>query len=151
MSDPSSSLVDMGNYLITLMQANVATFNCTVDDIYYGDQSSFPRTPSFCMDPGTKQRELNGAPRRTLVTLTNYVIIYHNPVTSMQTVREQDDQMAEALEALIHADAQMGGLVIDSLVTSIESGYLMRGKSMYRASRLTVQATQQDMLPYQAF
>jgi hypothetical protein len=65
----------------------------------------------------------------------------------MQDVRQSDDELAENLEALIHQDGQMGGLVISSLVSSIESGYLMRNKAMFRASRLTVDATQQEQLP----
>jgi hypothetical protein len=68
-------------------------------------------------------------------------------VTSMQDVRQSDDELAENLETLIHQDAQMGGLVISSLVTSIESGYLMRNKAMFRASRITVDATSQEQLP----
>lgn len=146
MSDPSASYVDMADYLKTLIETNRTSLGLA--DVYYGDQNNIPRTPSACVDPGGKDRGLNGAPRRTLVTLTNYVLIYHNKMTSTEIIRREDDQRAEAIEKLIHQDSQMGGLVIDSMVTGIESGYLMRERTMFRASRLTIEAHVQEMLPY---
>lgn len=146
MSAPSASYVDMGNYLVQLMKDNQV--DLTLADVFYGDQSNIPRTPTACMDPGGKNRELNGAPRRSLVTITNYIIVYHNKMQGTEKIRLEDDQRAEAIEALIHTDSTMGGLVIDSMVTGIESGYLMRERTMFRASRLTVEARVQEMLPY---
>jgi hypothetical protein len=144
----TASYVDMAKYLETLIRNNA--INLGIADVYYGDQNQIPRTPSVAIEPGGKIRELNGAPRRTRVTLTNYVIVYHNPMKPMAVIRQEDDERAEAIEALIHANAQLSGLVIDSMVTSIESGYLMRERTMFRSSRLTVEAHSQEMLPYSA-
>lgn len=121
-------------------------------DVFYGDQERLPRTPAACVEPGEKQRELNGAPRRTMITFTNYVIVYHNPVKTATKIREEDDQRAEAIERFIHADPYFADnlgadQVIDSLVTSIESGYQMKNNTLYRASRLTIEARQQEQLP----
>jgi hypothetical protein len=65
----------------------------------------------------------------------------------MQTTRQQADNVAESVETLIHEDPTLGGTVIHSLVSRIESGYLMRRGSLFRASRLTVEATVQTQLP----
>jgi hypothetical protein len=140
-----TGIVEMGTYLQNLIESNKASLG--VQDVYYGDQANIPRTPTVCMEPGEKTRSPNGVPRRTLVTITNYLIVYHSEVASMQTVRLEDDQLAEAIETLVHTDATMGGLVIDSLVASVESGYLQRARAMFRASRLTVSATVQEQLP----
>lgn len=118
-----------------------------IKDVFYGDQNNIPRNPAVCIDPGEKRRELNGAPRRTMVTMTNYIIVYHNEVKSMQDVRLGSDDLGEKIEDLIHTDATLGDLVIDSMVTGIESGYLQRNRALFRASRLTVEARQQVQLP----
>lgn len=143
-----TTLIEMGDYLVDLLTSNKSSLG--LQDVFYGDQNNIPRTPTACMDPGDKRRELNGAPRRTLVTLTNYIIVYHNKMQSTAKVRREDDLLAEAIEAVIHQDGTMAGLVIHSMVTSIESGYLMRDRTMFRASRITVEATVQEMLPYSA-
>jgi len=74
-------------------------------------------------------------------------MIYTGAVASQSANREQDDQVAEAVEDLIHQDATMGGLVIDSLVSNIEYGYAVRSNSLFRTARLTVTARDQVQLP----
>ena len=131
-----------------IVVTEATSLGVNADDVYYGDQNNIPRCPSVCIDPGEKRRESNGAPRRVMTTMTNYIIVYHNQVASMQEVREDSDKLGEKVEALIHADATLGGIVIDSMVTGIESGYLQRDRSLFRASRLTVEARDQVQLPY---
>lgn len=121
-------------------------------DIFYGDQDRIPHTPTVCVEPGDKRRELNGAPRRTSVIITTYLLVYHNPVKSVAQIREEDDLLAESVESLIHQDAQMkdsGGndQVIDSLVTVIESGYQVKANTLFRASRMTIEVRSQVQLP----
>lgn len=141
------SYVNMAKYLENLLKTRHADTGVEVQDVYYGDQENIPRTPSACVDPGGKRRDLQGAPRRTEATMTNYVIVYHYEVKSMQDVREAADRVAEKIEDIIHEDAYMGNSVFDSMVTAVESGYLMRRNSLYRASRLTVEARAMKQLP----
>ena len=141
----SDSLYDMGKYLQTLLEGAKGGLN--ISDVYYGDQEKIPRVPTACVDTGAKRRELNGAPRRTQVDMETYVMIYTGAVASQSANREQDDQVAEAVEDLIHQDATMGGLVIDSLVSNIEYGYAVRSNSLFRTARLTVTARDQVQLP----
>lgn len=142
----------MCRFLVNKLNASAAKTALQIQDVYYGDQERLPRTPAVCVEPGEKVRELNGAPRRTLITFTNYIIVYHNPVKNATVIREEDDQRAEAIERFIHADPYFADgsgndQVIDSLVTSIESGYQMRANTLFRASRLTVEARNQEQLP----
>jgi len=141
----SDSLYTVAKYLENLITTAKAGLN--VSDVYYGDQEKIPRVPTVCVDTGSKRRELNGAPRRVMVDMELYVLVYTGAVASLSANREQDDLIAEAVETLIHLDATMGGLVIDSLVSDIEYGYALRNNSLFRTARLTVTARDQVQLP----
>lgn len=145
MPDLTNSLQDVAEYLETLLVNQQGALGLA--DVYYGDQSRIPRTPTACIDPGEKRRELNGIPRRTDVRFINYVLLYHNPIDSVIALTKESDALAEEIETLIHLDAKMGGLVIDSMVTTVEFGYQTRGSSLYRVSRLTVEGRSQVQLP----
>ena len=121
--------------------------------VFYGDQSRIPITPAVCIEPGTKNRNLNGMPRRTEIEMTVFLIIYHYQLNTPEVIREDNDLLAERLEDVLHLDAQLKNAlgeatVIDSLVTSIESGFQQRRNSLFRASRLTFEARSQEQLPY---
>lgn len=141
----SDSIPFFANYLKTMIETNKGTLG--VVDVYYGDQNKIPRTPTTCVDTGEKQRQLNGAPRRTENNITIYVVVYHYKVGSSEENQLGADNLAEAHETLIHADPQMGSNAIHSLVTSIEAGFAQRGRDTYRASRLTVEIRSQSQLP----
>jgi hypothetical protein len=145
----NDSYVDMAKFLQNLLITRATDTGIAARDVYFGDQQNVPRTPSACIDPGGKTRTRNGDPRRTLVTLTNYIIVYHYEVKSLQDVREDADRLGETVEAIVHEDSFMGDSVLDSMVISVESGYLQRRNSMYRATRLTIEATAQTQLPSQ--
>jgi hypothetical protein len=141
----TDSLKVFSEYLETLLETHKGTLG--IVDIYYGDQSRIPRTPSACVDPGEKFQQLNGAPRRVAITLTTYVLIYHNPVKGVEALSKESDAIAEAVENRIHLNPTFDGLVIDSLVSRIEYGYQTRGNTLYRVSRLTVEGRSQEQLP----
>lgn len=141
----TNELKPFAEFLETLLVNNQGSLGLA--DIYYGDQNRIPRTPTACVDPGEKRRDLNGIPRRTDIRLTVYILLYHNPINAIETITRQSDALAEDIETLIHMDAQMGGLVIDSMVTTIEFGYQTRGNNLYRVSRLTVEGRSQVQLP----
>lgn len=130
----------------------VAKTDLGLADIFYGDQDRIPRTPTVCVEPGSKNRDLNGHPRRTEVRFTTYLIVYHYMVRSTEEIREANDDLAEDIETLLHLDAQLRDsegepTVIDSIVSSIESGYQQKRNSLFRASRLTFEARSQIHLP----
>jgi hypothetical protein len=120
-------------------------------DIWYGDQKQIPRTPTLCVVADGKTREIEGAPRRSRNTLKCYLVLYHSKIQDVQRNSEEVDQLAEALETKVHADPTMGGLVIHSLVTSIDAGEITRlvntTTTMFRASRLTVEGLSKTLLP----
>jgi hypothetical protein len=121
-----------------------------IQDVFYGDQNRLPRTPAVCVEPGEKRRKLEGLPRRALTTMICYVLVYHNPVTSREVAQEEKDNLTEAIEDKLHADAQMGGTVIDSMVLTTEYGYAQRNNTLFRVSRLAFEATSKVNLPSSA-
>jgi len=122
-----------------------------IADIFYGDQQQIPRTPTVCVIADKKTRTLEGMPRRVLNTITCFVIIYHSKIQDIQLNSAEADQLAEAIEADIHADPIMGGLVIHSMVTDVEAGQLSRmvntSQTQFRSTRLTVEGISKTMLP----
>jgi hypothetical protein len=139
----TDSVDTITQYVIDKLKANVAVLKSTsnvvvgTDDIYYGDQEKFPRTPSICVDPGTRRRDLQGVSYRTDNNFTIYIYVYHAKLQNNQLTRKEAQQISEAIETLLHLDPQLGGLVIHSFCTTNESGYVYRQNTMYRTNRIT--------------
>lgn len=147
------SYVSLAQIVETILNTNKVALG--LQSIYFGDQERIPYTPCACVEPGGKERRLTGMPRRTEVTLTCYIIVYLYNLASPEDVREDADGKAEQIEAVLHADAQLRDAsleprVIDSMVTSVDSGYQPKRNSLYRASRLTFEARSQVLLPSNA-
>lgn len=130
-------------YVIDKLRANASLLktstNIAVDaqDIYYGDQEKFPRTPSVCVDPGNRQRTLQGVSFRTDNAFTIYILVYHARIQDNQITRKEAQQISEAIETLLHQDPQLGGNVVHSFCSLNESGYVYRTGTMYRTNRIT--------------
>jgi hypothetical protein len=139
----TDSVDTVTQYVIDKLKANAAVLktstNVVVDpqDIYYGDQEKFPRTPSICVDPGNRARILQGVSYRTDNNFVLYIYVYHAKVQDNQITRKEVQQISEAIETLLHSDPQLGGIVIHSFCTLNESGYVYRQNTMYRTCRIT--------------
>jgi hypothetical protein len=139
----TDSVDTVTQYVIDKLKANAALLksstNVVVDaaDIYYGDQEKFPRTPSICVDPGNRRRDLQGVSFRTDNNFTLYIYVYHSKLQDNQLTRKEAQQISEAIETLLHGDPQLGGNVIHSYCTLNESGYVYRQNTMYRTNRIT--------------
>lgn len=107
------------------------------EDIFFGDQEKVPRTPSLCLEPGTKTRDIVPPSASTMNSLSVVFILYHSPVKENQQARIELLTFAEALEAYLHQDLQAGGLVTYGYVTSLEPGYVVRGNTLMHAARMT--------------
>lgn len=123
-----------------------------IHSVFYGDQDRLPGTPCVCLEPDIKAKSLNGAPRRVLVIMTLYVLIYFSAVGSPQDNRHDADAFAEDLEDLIEKDPYLlddvgAKRVIHCYVTNNESGYVRKGSSIMRSSRLTISVESQAQLP----
>ena len=143
----STSLVTFSEYIIGLLKANALTLGVKPVAIFYGDQDTVPYSPTICVDPEQKTTEYAAAMRNIDVTFTTHVIIYHSQFTSAADNAVNADRLAESIETLFHTDPTCGGIVLDSHVSQIESGYAQRENTIYRASRLTCVGRSKARLP----
>ena len=144
----TDSLVEVAEAIGAILEANKTTWG--VKDIYYGDQDRIPRNPAICIETGEKTRELNGAPRRTLVTLPVYLLVYHNALTAGAAgQRKANDTLAELIETELHKaeNRDLGGIVIHTMCTALEPGYQRKRDALWQTTQITVTATSQVQLP----
>lgn len=144
MPNMTDSVDTITQYIVDKIKANYASLTGMVNgqvgdanDVYYGDQEKFPRTPSICVDPGPLQRTLQGVSFRTDNNFAIYILVYHAKIQDNQLSRKEAQQISEAITTLIHQDPQLGGLVIHSFCPLNESGYVYRQNTMYRTNRIT--------------
>lgn len=119
-----------------------------LEDVWMGDQERVPRTPCVAVEPGGKVREYSGVPRRFLITFEIYVLVYVERIQDTQKNTRQSLKLSEEVEAVLHADETMGGIVISSHVSESNAGYVVRSGTLLSAIRLTFRATSQKSLPY---
>jgi hypothetical protein len=115
--------------------------------VLYGDDDRSPVTPCAVIETGSKHRDLEGIPRRVLNTMTVYIMLYLERIQDAQLNRKQAETLAEDVETQLHADAQLGGLVIHSFVTDVEYGYATRNGINVSAARMTFVAVSKTSLP----
>jgi hypothetical protein len=147
---PTDNILVYADYIYQLLLDRKAELGLI--DVWFGDDASakLPHTPAATVEGAPKAREYNGAPRRTMNTMDLYVMIYHDKIADVQDNARNAMRRAEAVEAVLHEDAQLNGLVIDSMVISNEPGTADRGGNLMSASRLTFRARSQTLLPYSA-
>jgi hypothetical protein len=145
MPELATTLSEVCEYVEDLLRLNQSLLG--LEEIYYGDQAKIPVTPVACIEPGEKRSSWKGAQRMARVEFEAYVLVYHNDVRSPQDNRRAADKLAEDIASVISSHAQFEGLVISNLVTSVESGYVDRGSTTMRSSRITFQALSQELLP----
>lgn len=143
----TDKLSDVSQLLVDLIIANAQTLGIpdvpgatTVGSdpsVFYGDQVMIPVTPTVCVDPVQRQRDLSETGYQTTVDLAVFVIIYHGKVQDMQTNLKECIQFAEAVEAVLYTDKQLQGNVVHSYVSNMDMGQMIRGRTLMRATRLT--------------
>lgn len=134
------------------LDANKATFDTPVQDVFKGDQDRIPRTPAVCIELGDKSRELQGAPDMTLNTYEVLILLYHNKVQDIQDTYEEVNHLAYQIEHLLHQDLQLKNgtsnpYMIQGFVTRHEPGFSNKAGTIYRSARLTWTGTNKTSLP----
>lgn len=145
MATLTGSLKVFTSYYYDLLVAHKSDLG--LQAVYYGDQDHLPVSPAVCVEPQGKTRTLVRIGRGTDVEFSLFLLLYGSKIRDPQTNRADIDQLAEDIEALVHQDERLGGLVVTSLVTRIESGYATKSNAIMRASRLTIEARSQERLP----
>src|SRR5882762_6254855 len=145
MAGPTDSL----ETFVATVQALIAAAQTDlgIQDVWYGEQRKIPRMPAVEIIPGEKTRNDAGAPRRVENLFEIFVMIQAGQVQDAQLNLHLAGQLAESVEAVIHADPTLGGVCINCMVVRTEFGTTMRSTTELRAARLTVQAKSRTLLP----
>ena len=109
-------------------------------EVYYGDQGGIPLTPSATVELGNKTRAYNAIGIQTNVVPEIHIVIYHGLVADVQKIKKDLDQFVQLVENKLHVDNTLGGLVISGIVTSVEPGVAVVGKTQFYAHRMTWEA-----------
>lgn len=111
----------------------------STDFVEYGDHNNIPGGKAITVASGTKTRELAGVAGpggRTLNTMEVVISVFYMVVEAEATARLAVDQMAESVEALLHSDTTMGGIIIHGFVREWVPGVIYRETSMFRVVQL---------------
>ncbi len=115
-----------------------------LQDVWFGDQNALPHTPSVCVEPGVKRRDLQGVPDMTLVDIDTYFLLYHSPIISSQVSRREAVAFAEGIESYLHknhlrlfaADGTTQ-LTIHGFCTDLDPGIAFKNNTKYHAVQIT--------------
>jgi hypothetical protein len=133
--------------LIEILEAEKAAYG--IRQVFDGDVSIVPETPSVAVIPGQKNRELYGAGLMTKVDLSVALMIYHNRLQETQKTQREVIELSEGIEELFHrhGNQTLGSLVIFGMFTMVEPGYADRQGTVLRTTRMTWEAQSRHGLP----
>lgn len=118
--------------------------------VWYGEQNRYPTVPSYAVEPVRKVRDTETVKMQRVydVYFTAQVICYLSQIhKGEEIVREDVDALGEKVEEILDRDHKLGGLTMDLLVSSMESGYAYKEDSKYKAVILTVEGLSREGLP----
>jgi hypothetical protein len=146
----TGSLVDFAKAIQATLEGNLPALAYAGQParVWYGEQERYPTVPAYAVEPVVKARTPEGLRRVYRVDLTAQIICYLAVVTATdQVLREEVDRLGEIVENVLHADHTLGGLVLDLVVSSLESGYAYKEDTKYKAVILTVEGRSKQGLP----
>jgi hypothetical protein len=65
------------------------------------------------------------------------MMLEHGKIQSTEINKKESEELSELVEAKLHEDLTLGGLVIFGYISSIDPGVRLRESEMIRATRLT--------------
>jgi hypothetical protein len=132
----SDSLSVVGQALKDYIEAGKGTLG--IYDVWYGSEGAgIPHTPAVLVEPGAKIRVRSDTGHMTLNTFSVAVTLFHARLDAPSVVRKECDERAEALEAYLHQNMRLNGLLVDSFVESMEHGVATANRVLMRATQLT--------------
>jgi hypothetical protein len=130
----TDSIVVVVDYMIDKFKSNAGALG--LKEVFYGDQELIPATPAITVEGQRKTRELETTSHRTMNNIGVTMMLYHSGMQDTQVTQRDVEVLAEQVEALLHQDVVLGGLVIHGHVVEIEPGYADRSRVLLRAARI---------------
>lgn len=114
-----------------------------IENVYYGDHNNIPDSVSVVVQPIPKTRELagvGGPGGRSMNTMRFYVWVHNSKLGSEEEERLRVDQIAEEVEALLHNDVTLDGIIIHGFVEEMDPGITKFDNSQYRTVQMRYKA-----------
>lgn len=108
-----------------------------LNGVYYGDRDRFPGSPSVAVDPGKHNQDLVGAPFRVEARFVVYIMCYSAIISATDENLREAVLLSESICDVLRTDHTFGGILIYSMVDTVELGVATRGGQLTRASRIT--------------
>lgn len=134
----TNRLSEVADFFFQLLSENKVQLGLA--DVFYGDQTLIPHTPTVCVETGEATQTLVGIPRRVDVAMELYLLIYIGDIRSTILNRQESETLADILGDFIHdQDPRLAGLVIHTFVSKTEFGYSAKANgTVFRVARITV-------------
>jgi hypothetical protein len=113
-----------------------STDELALKGVFYGYQQLIPEFPAISVESGRKSRGGNST-HRFEVTFSVLMMLEHGKIQSTEINKRESEELSELVEAKLHEDLTLGGLVIFGYISSIDPGVRFRESEMIRATRLT--------------
>lgn len=131
-----------------------------IDSIFYGDQNNLPKATTVTIEPGVKNRDLEGvggvltsggnrSGGRTLNVMQVLINVYSSQYGSESDQRLRVQELAEEIEHLLHQDTSVGGIIIHGFVETWDPGMVFKAGTMFRAVQMTFTGQTKTMLTEQ--
>lgn len=147
----TDSILTVSDRLYTVLDAAKASLSyvgaartVTLQDVWFGDDETLPRTPCLVVEPGIKRTPLAGVPSQVENTLDVELLVYHATLDVARSVaRREVVGLAEVISTWLHnnhlnlQDSNGDRIVIHGWVTNTEPGYAYKGGTLYNAVQMT--------------
>ena len=146
----TNDILVVADRLYTLLNAAKATFiytgtsTVTLQDVWFGDDETDPRTPCLVIEPGLVRSPLAGVPSQVENTLNVELLVYHSTlnVPKAQSRRECIG-LAQVIRRWLNVNhlqlLNVAGdrIVIHGWVTTLEPGYAYKRGTLHNAVQMT--------------
>ena len=139
------TVLSLGIIALLNVPANQTTVG-GVNAVFYGDQKIITDTRLIAVEPSQKIRERRGTGLHMETKFETEIIVYVSGDGGVQSVQQEADEFTEAIEDLLNLNAsnagaglggdQLGGLITDGFVSSIDHGYRVPASQITRANRM---------------
>lgn len=136
----------MAKLWLAELRTNYVQLGLNINALFYGDQRTFPESPTTCVEPAQVLRELVGTPMITDNQVRVAFIVYSTDLESTEAAQDKCDEAIEKIEDFVNLRSQpamlyedgdlLGGTITAGWVESVNMGYLVMADRRMRANRL---------------
>lgn len=137
MGSLTDSLLVVSKYLYESLEAEKDSLGFKA--VWYDIEGLAPTTPAVIIEPQNKSRAISNTGHMVENTFQVSIILLHSRMASKSETNEESLEFAEAIEAHLHSDKTLGGLIVHGYVTGLQQGSVNLQRTLLRATALSWQ------------